>query len=104
MSDRVIKTLKDGYQILESDTRDVDFCGVAGWISYWLVDRNGEQVETFSSALRAERWYGMNRNGIKKPGDTNAEKLAKSLTKKMGLKWETLSDEEKEEWIKEVTD
>jgi hypothetical protein len=38
--DKIVKTLKNGYRILETDNRDVDFCGVAGWISYWIIDRN----------------------------------------------------------------
>jgi hypothetical protein len=32
------------------------------------------------------------------------ESLARKLTRKMGLKWETLSEEEKREWIEEVSD
>jgi hypothetical protein len=102
--DKVIKTLEDGYQIIETDTRHCEFGGVSGWVSYWLVDRNGETIETFASACKAERWYEANKDDIGVTYDANVEKLARSLTKKMGLKWETLSEEEKEEWIEECTD
>jgi hypothetical protein len=102
--DKIVKTLKNGYRILETDNREVDFCGVAGWISYWIIDRNGERIETFSSAQRAERWFEMNKDDIAVPHDKQLESLARKLTRKMGLKWETLSEEEKREWIEEVSD
>lgn len=101
--ERIIKTLEDGYQIIESDTRNVDFCGVAGWISYWIVDKNGEQIMSFPSVQRAERWFEMNKDNLDEPFNAEVEKLARSLTRRMGIKWETLSEEEKQEWIDEVS-
>ena len=104
MSERVIKMLEDGHTLIESDARDVEFCGVAGWISYWIVDKNDERVETFASKARAERSWEMNKDNLSPVYDRDAEKLARSLTRKMGIKWEKLSEEEKKEWMAEVSD
>jgi hypothetical protein len=46
----------------------------------------------------------MNKDDIAMPHDKKLEALARKLTKQMGLKWETLSEQEQQEWIEEVSD
>ena len=102
--EKVIKSLGKGYKIVETDTRGVEFGGIEGWISYWIVDKDGDDIETFSSAVRAENWWAENKDTIDESFDGSVERLAKNLTGRMGLKWGNLSDKEKKEWIEECTD
>lgn len=101
---RTVKTLDRGYSIIEQDTRNVNLGGVSGWISYFIVDKNGDNIESFSSVQRAVRWWELNGGSLDEVFNESLEKEAKKLTKRMGIKWDTLSLEEKQEWIDELSD
>jgi hypothetical protein len=95
----IIKTLDYGYVIEQIDSRHF-----GGWISYWIMSSKGRWVKSFTSAGKAEQWFEMNRDKLNKSKPmSDAEKQARSLTRRMGIKWETLSEEEKQEWIDEVS-
>ena len=102
--EKIVKRLEDGYSIIEMDTRDVDFLGVAGWISYWIVDKYDEKIETFCTVKRAEEWWDRNKETVGPAFEANAEKLAKKFVRQMGLKWKQLSTTERQEWVDACTD
>jgi hypothetical protein len=104
MNDKVIRTLERGYVLVQSDTRGVSLGGVAGWISFWLVDKNGERIKSFASVQRADNWWELNKDNMDEQFDANVEREARSLVRRMGIKWDKLSLEEKQEWIDECTD
>ena len=102
MSKKIVKELDNGYTLVEFDTRESEFCGVPGYISYWIVDKNDNWIKSFPSSNRALAWWETNRYELDTPLDETLEREAKRLTRKMGLKWETLDRAEKQEWIDEL--
>jgi hypothetical protein len=94
---KVVRELENGFTIVQTNYE--------GWISFWIKDPHGEDVETFASVARAMKYWeekgGIMVDKSESPERLKAHKEARKLCKRMGINLDSLSKEEQEEWIEE---
>ena len=95
---KIVRELEKGYTIIQTEYDP-------GWISFWIRNPHGEDVETFSSVKRAMDWWELKKKEILKVAETpawrKARKEAEKLVKRMGGDLYSMPPEELREWIKE---
>ena len=93
----VIKHLEKGYQLIQTNYE--------GWVSFWIRDPHGDDIETFASVKRAMDYWKMNKkdilSGAETPEYRRAKNEVKKLVRRMGGNFDLMPKEEQNAWIKE---